>query len=329
MQAVLAGAGDQRIAMADKSGSLARLAESINELIDGLSTTVAETVQVVQQAVAGDLTVRMDVNDKPGDLKVLAQSVNSMISAMMQVVVRLKKSSLAIQAGAQDISRGNSNLSQRTVEQSSHLAETAASMEEMTSAVTNNAENAAQANELALVAREQAERGGQVVGAAVAAMAEINAASEKIADIIGVINGIAFQTKLLALNAAVEAARAAEQGKGFAVVASEVRSLASRSADAAKEIETLIRDSVRKVNDGAKLVEGSGKVLGEIVTRVKKVTDMMTEIASASRQQASGIEQVNKAVTAMDAMTQQNAGLVDPGNADRPGAERAGDELRN
>jgi methyl-accepting chemotaxis protein len=188
-------------------------------------------------------------------------------------------------------------------------------MEQMTSTVKNNADNAAQANQLAEAAREQAERGSQVVGSAVAAMGEINTASKKIADIIGVIDDIAFQTNLLALNAAVEAARAGEQGRGFAVVATEVRNLASRSAGAAKEIKGLIQDSVGKVNEGTKLVDESGEVLSDIVARVKKVTAVMAEIASSSRAQASGIEQVNKAVTMMDTMTQQNAAMVEEASA--------------
>jgi len=207
------------------------------------------------------------------------------------------------------------DLSKRTEEQAASLEETASSMEQMTATVRNNADNAAQANQLAAAAREQAERGGRVVGSAVAAMSEINAASKKIADIIGVIDEIAFQTNLLALNAAVEAARAGEQGRGFAVVAAEVRNLASRSAGAAKEIKALIQDSVGKVNEGTRLVDESGKVLGEIVTRVKKVTDVMAEIANSSREQASGIEQVNQAVTLMDTMTQQNAALVEEDTA--------------
>jgi methyl-accepting chemotaxis protein len=315
IQAALSGAGDRHISMDGKTGNLELLACSINQLIDSVSTTVAETMQVVQQAVAGDLTSRMKVDDKSGHFKTLAVSVNSMIQSMMEVVTGLTKTSHEVQLGAEEISRGNLDLSKRTEEQASSLEETAASMEQMTSTVKNNADNAAQASELAKAAREQAERGGRVVGSAVAAMSEINAAGKKIADIIGVIDEIAFQTNLLALNAAVEAARAGEQGRGFAVVASEVRSLASRSAGAAKEIKALIQDSVGKVNEGTRLVDESGKVLGEIVTRVKKVTDVMAEIANASREQASGIEQVNKAVTLMDTMTQQNAALVEEASA--------------
>ncbi len=310
IQAALDGAGDRRISSEGKTGNLELLTGSINQLIGGVSTTVAETMLVVQQAVAGDLTARVKVDDKSGHFKALAVSVNSMIQSMMEVVTRLTNTSHEVQLGAEEISRGNHELSRRTEEQAASLEETASSLEQMTSTVKNTADSAAHASRLAEAAREQAERGGNVVGSAVTAMSEINAASKKIADIIGVIDEIAFQTNLLALNAAVEAARAGEQGRGFGVVASEVRNLASRSAGAAKEIKALIHDSVGKVNEGTRLVDESGRVLDEILTRVKKVTDVMAEIADSSREQATGIEQVNKAVTLMDTMTQQNAALV-------------------
>jgi methyl-accepting chemotaxis protein len=231
------------------------------------------------------------------------------------VIRTMNLAATEVRAGAEEISRGNADLSRRTEEQASSLEETSSSMEEMTSTVKNNADNAAQANQLAAAARAQAERGGSVVGAAVAAMGEINASSKRIADIIGVIDAIAFQTNLLALNAAVEAARAGEQGRGFAVVASEVRNLASRSAGAAREIKGLIQDSVGKVAEGTKLVDESGKVLEEIVIGVKKVTEVVAEIASSSREQSAGIEQVNKTITMMDDVTQQNAVLVEEASA--------------
>jgi len=270
---------------------------------------------MVAQAIDGDLTVRIDEHGKDGFFKTLSEGMNRLIDNMADVVRAMASAAAEVSTGADEISRGNLNLSQRTEQQASSLEETASSMEQITSAVKNNADNAAQANQLAVAARDQAERGGKVVGSAVAAMSEINIASRKIADIIGVIDEIAFQTNLLALNAAVEAARAGEQGRGFAVVASEVRNLASRSAGAAKEIKALIQDSVGKVSDGTKLVDESGKVLGEIVIGVKKVTDVVAEISASSREQASGIDQVNKAVTSMDAVTQQNAALVEEASA--------------
>jgi methyl-accepting chemotaxis protein len=315
IQAVLAGASDQRIQTVGKSGDLLLLGNAVNQLIDNLVSSVKDSQHVLERAVAGELTLRVSVDDKTGHFRELAASINGLIESLMVVVQSLQKTSHEVQTGAEEISRGNLDLSQRTEEQASSLEETASSMEQMTAAVKNNADNAAQANQLATAAREQAERGGKVVGSAVAAMSEINVASKKIADIIGVIDEIAFQTNLLALNAAVEAARAGEQGRGFAVVASEVRNLASRSAEAAKEIKALIQDSVGKVTEGTRLVDESGKVLAEIVTGVKRVTDVVAEIAASSREQASGIEQVNKAMTSMDAMTQQNAALVEQASA--------------
>ena len=276
-----------------------------------LQAAVAETQTVVKSAIDGDLTHRIPLEGKSGDLETLCRGVNSLLEATSDLVNRVKVASGQMQAGSEEISRGNTNLSQRTEEQASSLEETASSMEEMTSTVKQTADNAAQANQLAMAARQQAEKGGAVVSSAVAAMGGINAASKKIADIIGVIDEIAFQTNLLALNAAVEAARAGEQGRGFAVVATEVRNLAGRSATAAKEIKALIQDSVSKVDEGSRLVDESGKTLEEIVNAVKKVTDIVAEIAAASREQSSGIEQVNKAVMQMDEGTQQNAALVE------------------
>jgi len=274
-----------------------------------------EMQNMLSAVVSGDLAKRIDLTGKTAFFESMSRGVNQLADNMAEVVSKVKAVAFEVHRGADEISSGNANLSQRTEEQSSSLEETASSMEEMTTTVKQNADNAGQANQLAMAARDQAEKGGSVVSQAVKAMADINDASKKIADIIGVIDDIAFQTNLLALNAAVEAARAGEQGRGFAVVASEVRSLAGRSATAAKEIKELIQDSVKKVEDGSVLVTQSGQTLEKIVASVKKVSDIVAEIAAASREQSSGIEQVNRAVMQMDELTQQNAALVEEATA--------------
>jgi methyl-accepting chemotaxis protein len=280
-----------------------------------MQAAVAQTQDVIKSAINGDLSKRIDTTASSGDLRKMSEAVNALLQSVSEIVASVKGAADEVLRGAEEISQGNLNLSQRTEQQSSSLEETASSMEQMTSTVKRNADNAGHANQLATAARDQAEKGGAVVGNAVNAMAKINDASRKIADIIGVIDEIAFQTNLLALNAAVEAARAGEQGRGFAVVATEVRSLAGRSATAAKEIKELIQDSVRKVEDGSTLVTRSGQTLDQIVTSVKKVSDIIAEIAAASREQSAGIEQVNQAVMQMDEMTQQNAALVEQATA--------------
>ena len=306
-----------RLAISPVFGANGERIGSVVEWVDRTQEVRAEeeVSAIVRQAVQGDLRERIPTDGKSGFFATLAGGLNELLETTAAMVRQIKEAAIAVHTGAEEISQGNANLSQRTEEQSSSLEETASSMEQMTSTVKQNAENAGQANQLATAARDQAEKGGIVVGNAVRAMTDINDAAKKIADIIGVIDEIAFQTNLLALNAAVEAARAGEQGRGFAVVATEVRSLAGRSATAAKEIKGLIQDSVQKVEDGSVLVTQSGQTLDQIVIAVKKVSDIVAEIAAASREQSSGIEQVNKAVMQMDEMTQQNAALVEEATA--------------
>jgi methyl-accepting chemotaxis protein len=276
----------------------------------------------------GDLTQRI-TQEYHGSFDKLKKDANITADKLTEVINRISSSATLVASGAEEISQGNADLSQRTEEQASSLEETASSMEQMTSTVRQNADNAKIANELAEETSSKAMQGGEVVNRAVQSMSGINESSKKIADIIGVIDEIAFQTNLLALNAAVEAARAGEQGRGFAVVAGEVRNLAQRSAGAAKEIKDLIRDSVSKVEDGTLLVNESGETLKDIVASVKRVTDMISDIAEASVEQSSGIEQVNKAVTQMDEMTQQNAALVEEASAAGESmAEQANDMRR-
>ncbi len=267
-------------------------------------------VEIAHNVAAGDLTSTAATKSRD-EVGQLMAALNDMNQSLTKIVREVRTGSDAISTGSKEIAAGNADLSHRTEEQASSLEETASSMEELTSTVKQSAENARQANQLAAGASAVAVKGGEVVGQVVSTMSGITEASHKIADIIGVIDGIAFQTNILALNAAVEAARAGEQGRGFAVVATEVRTLAQRSAAAAKEIKTLIQDSVEKVESGSKLVDQAGRTMEEIVGAVKKVTDIMAEIASAAQEQSSGIEQVNQAVTQMDQVTQQNAALVE------------------
>ena len=279
-------------------------------LTRGITHPLARAVGLARQVAAGDLTAdfRVDSRDEVGELMGALQSMNA---NLFKTVTEVRAGTETIVTASQQIASGNLDLSSRTEQQASSLEETASSMEELTSTVRQNADNARQANTLARNASEIATRGGDVVSQVVATMASINESSKKIGDIIAVIDGIAFQTNILALNAAVEAARAGEQGRGFAVVASEVRNLAQRSAGAAKEIRTLIGDSVTKVDAGGRLVNEAGQTMQEIVQGISRVTDIMSEIASASAEQSIGIEQVNSAITEMDSVTQQNAALVE------------------
>ena len=266
-------------------------------------------VKLAQDVAQGDLTTPIQL--KAGDRDSMMAQFLAMQSSLAEVVGKVRQNADSVATASAQIAQGNTDLSQRTEMQASALEETAASMEQLGSAVTNNAENAKQANELATGASEVARQGGDVVREVVETMKGINTSSKKIADIIGVIDGIAFQTNILALNAAVEAARAGEQGRGFAVVASEVRNLAQRSADAAKEIKSLITASVEQVEQGTHLVDRAGSTMQEVVASIGRVSDIMGEISSASHEQSSGVRQVGEAVGQMDQATQQNAALVE------------------
>ena len=279
-------------------------------LIRSIVKPLNDAVVIADKIAAGDLTQRVEVKsaDETGRLM---QSLKNMNDSLVNIVAKVRSGTESIQTASSEIAAGNRDLSARTEQQAGSLEETASSMEELTATVKQNADNARQADQLALSASEVAVRGGNVVAQVVETMGSINDSSKKIVDIIGVIDGIAFQTNILALNAAVEAARAGEQGRGFAVVATEVRSLAQRSAAAAKEIKSLIDDSVEKVGSGARLVDEAGATMKEIVDSVKRVTDIMSEITAASQEQTAGIEQVNQAISHMDQATQQNAALVE------------------
>jgi len=288
------------------------LAVGIAAFANVLSRQVVRPIERAEAALAelargqGDLTQRLDAQGHD-ELARLGRSFNTFMGKLHEIILRVRESAVQMTQSAQELHSASSVISEASQTQASSLEETSATLQQMTSTVRQNADSAAQANQLADGAREVAEKGGRVVGDAVRAMKEIHESSRKIADITTTIDEIAFQTNLLALNAAVEAARAGEQGRGFAVVASEVRNLAQRSASAAREIKGLIDDSVKKVESGAELVNRSGSTLGEIVTSVKRVTDIVAEITAASREQASGVDEVNRAVSQMDRATQSNA----------------------
>lgn len=280
-----------------------------------LQQAVAQTREVVAAAQGGDLTGHIATQDKTGPIAELCEGINALVEAMAGIITQIKLAADTIAVGASEIAEGNSDLSVRTEQQAASLEETAVSMKGLTATVRRTADNARQANELAGGAVEVAAQGGHVVQEVVSTMSLINDSSRRIVDIIGVIDGIAFQTNILALNAAVEAARAGEHGRGFAVVASEIRSLSQRSAEAAKEIKQLIGDSVEKVGAGTRQVESAGRTMDEIVVSVKRVSDLMADISAAAQQQSEGIEQINQVVEHIDESTQQNAALVEEASA--------------
>jgi len=314
ISAAAEGRLDRRIATDGKDGFHLTMAVNMNRLLDANALALGELSGLLTALADGDLTARME-GQFHGVFAQMRDNANATASQLADIVGRIQQAAGQITLAASEIASGNQDLSQRTEQQAANLEETAASMEELTSTVRQNAEHARQANQLAVGAADVAAKGGQVTQSMVSTMNGIQQSSRKISDIISVIDGIAFQTNILALNAAVEAARAGEQGRGFAVVAAEVRTLAQRSAAAAKEIKSLIDDSVGKVADGSALVTQAGATMSDIVTSVQRVTDIMAEISAASQEQSVGIEQVGQTVTQMDQTTQQNAALVEEATA--------------
>lgn len=310
VQAAVAGDFHLRVQTQHKQGFMLTIATGLNALTETCERSLGDISQVLQAIAAGDLTQRVHA-DYLGDFAQLQQGCNQTADQLTEMLLQIRDATATINSAADEISRGNTDLSSRTEEQASSLEETASSMEEFSSTVRQNSHNAQQANQFAAQAADVAVAGGALIQQVVATMAAIQESARKIADIIGVIDGIAFQTNILALNAAVEAARAGEQGRGFAVVASEVRSLAQRSANAAKDIKGLISDSVSKIDNGNHLVGRSGQIMQDIVVAIKRVNDLMADIAAASTEQSTGLDEVSKSVNQMDTMTQQNAALVE------------------
>lgn len=323
-----AASGDfsQRIAVDGKEGFFLKLAEGLNMLVNTADQGLNDVARVLGAVAKGDLTEKIEA-DYFGTFGELKDYCNETTSSLTNMLTDIRTAADTIFTASSEIAQGNADLSSRTEQQAANLEETASSMEELTSTVKLNADNAKQANVLAEQASTVASNGGSLIQQVVATMSEINQSSQKISDIIGVIDGIAFQTNILALNAAVEAARAGDQGRGFAVVASEVRTLAQRSANAAKDIKGLISDSVHKIESGNALVSKSGDTMKEIVTAIKRVNDIMAEIAAASAEQSTGIEEVSTAVSQMDEMTQQNAALVEEAAAAAESMQSQADQL--
>ncbi|MBB4604743.1 methyl-accepting chemotaxis protein [Xanthomonas arboricola] len=326
IDAAAAGDFSQRMQIDGMDGVLLSLAQGINRIYDSVEIHLAALARVIGALAEGDLTQRVE-GDAHGIFARLRDDTNQTVTRLTEIIGDIQIASDTIRRAAVEIAAGNADLSERTEQQAANLEETASSMEELTSTVKQNADSALQANRLVVGTGEVAHNGGQVMDDVVSTMGQISTASRKIGEIISVIDGIAFQTNILALNAAVEAARAGEQGRGFAVVASEVRALARRSADAAKEIKTLIADSTDKVELGSGLVHRAGATMREIVGSVKHVTDIMSEITAASAEQSSGIEQVNRTVAQLDEVTQRNAALVEEATAAARSLEEQAVEL--